>query len=52
MDKEKATEFVIKELGKHHDRNEIIRALCEQMGGRSPPAKARSLSFLGSACSS
>ena len=32
MDKEKATEFVIKELGKHHDRNEIIRALCEQMG--------------------
>jgi len=32
MNKEKATEFVIKELGKHHNRNEIITALCEQMG--------------------
>jgi hypothetical protein len=32
MDKEKATEFVVKELGKHHSRNEIIIALCEQMG--------------------
>lgn len=32
MDKEKATQFVIKELGKHHNRNEIIVALCEQMG--------------------
>jgi hypothetical protein len=32
MNKEKATEFVIRELGKHHNRNEIITALCEQMG--------------------
>lgn len=32
MDREKATEFVVKELGKHHSRNEIIVALCEQMG--------------------
>ena len=31
MNKEKATEFVVKELGKHHNRNEIIIALCEQM---------------------
>jgi hypothetical protein len=32
MNKEKATEYVIRELGKHHNRNEIITALCEQMG--------------------
>jgi hypothetical protein len=32
MDKDKATEFVVSELGKHHSRNEIIVALCEQMG--------------------
>ncbi len=31
MDKEKATEFVVKELGKHHNRNDIIVTLCEQM---------------------
>jgi hypothetical protein len=31
MNKEKATEFVVKELGKHHNRNEIIITLCEQM---------------------
>ena len=32
MNKEKATEFVIRELSKHHNRNDIIKALCEQMG--------------------
>lgn len=32
MNKEKATAYIIKELGKHHTRNEIITALCEQMG--------------------
>ena len=31
MNKEKATEFVVKELGKHHNRNDIIVTLCEQM---------------------
>lgn len=32
MDKEKATQFVIQELGKHHNRDQIIFALCETMG--------------------
>jgi len=32
MNKEKATEFVIKELGKHHNRNDIITTLCEKGG--------------------
>ena len=32
MDKEKAAELVIQELGKHHSRNDIIIALCEQFG--------------------
>ena len=27
---EELTNLIIKELGKHHDRNEIIRSLCEQ----------------------
>jgi hypothetical protein len=30
MNKEKVTEFVISELGKHHSRNEIITTLCEK----------------------
>lgn len=29
MDRKTAEEFVVKELGKHHSRNEIIVALCE-----------------------
>ena len=29
---EELTQFVIKELGKHHDRKEIIRKVCEQRG--------------------
>ncbi|CAG1013344.1 hypothetical protein ANAEL_04675 [Anaerolineales bacterium] len=32
MDKEEATQFVVRELGRHHNRNEIIMALCERMG--------------------
>lgn len=32
MDREKAVDFVVKELGKHHNRNEIIVTLCERMG--------------------
>lgn len=31
MNKEKATEFVVKELGRHRSRNDIIVTLCEQM---------------------
>lgn len=31
MDKEKAADFVVKQLGKHHNRNEITLALCERM---------------------
>ncbi|HMZ07926.1 MAG TPA: hypothetical protein PK078_09935 [Anaerolineales bacterium] len=31
MDREKAEEFVVRELGKHHNRNEIIVTLCEKM---------------------
>lgn len=29
MNKETATDFVIRELGKHHARNDIIQRLCE-----------------------
>ena len=29
MNKETATDFVIRELGKHHSRNDIIQRLCE-----------------------
>jgi len=29
---EELTTFIIKELGKHHDRKEIIRKVCEQGG--------------------
>jgi hypothetical protein len=32
MNKEQATEFVIRELGKHHQRNDIIQKLCEAGG--------------------
>lgn len=32
MNNEQATQFVINELGKHHNKNEIIVALCERMG--------------------
>ncbi|MEW5939901.1 MAG: hypothetical protein AB1750_09590 [Chloroflexota bacterium] len=32
MNKEQAEEFVVRELGKRHNRNEIIMSLCEQMG--------------------
>jgi hypothetical protein len=32
MNKEEATAFVIKELSRHHSRNEIIVELCQQMG--------------------
>ncbi len=30
MDQDAATAFIIRELGKHHSRNDIIQALCEQ----------------------
>ena len=39
MDQETAAEFVIKELGKHHSRNEIIVALCENMEINWPEAE-------------
>src|SRR5436190_1432444 len=32
MDQAEATEFVVRELGKHHSRDDIIRTLCEQAG--------------------
>lgn len=32
MDHAEATEFVVRELGKHRSRDEIIRTLCEQAG--------------------
>jgi hypothetical protein len=32
MDKEKAVQFVIQELGKHHSREQITIALCEKWG--------------------
>jgi hypothetical protein len=31
MSKEEATTFIVSELGRQHDRNEIIMALCEKM---------------------
>ncbi len=34
MNKQQATDFVIQELGKHHQRNDIIQKLCE-VGGIS-----------------
>jgi len=32
MNQQEATEFVIRELGKHHQRNDIIQKLCETGG--------------------
>jgi len=32
MDQAEATEFVVRELGKHRSQDDIIRALCEQAG--------------------
>jgi hypothetical protein len=32
MNKQQATEFVIRELGKHRQRNDIIQTLCEKGG--------------------
>ncbi len=32
MDKQAATDFVIRELGKHHQRNDIIQKICETNG--------------------
>ena len=32
MNKQEATDFVIRELGKHHQRNDIIQKLCETGG--------------------
>ncbi len=32
MNKQQATDFVIQELGKHHQRNDIIQKLCEAGG--------------------
>lgn len=32
MNRQQATEFVIRELGKHHQRNDIIQRLCETGG--------------------
>lgn len=32
MDKKQAADFVIRELGKHHQRNEIIKKICEVEG--------------------
>ncbi len=32
MDKQVATDFVIRELGKHHQRNDIVERLCELNG--------------------
>ena len=32
MDQQQATDFVIRELGKHHQRNDIIQKLCEDAG--------------------
>lgn len=29
MDRQQATDYVIRELGKHHQRNDIIQRLCE-----------------------
>ena len=32
MDQQAATDFVIRELGKHHQRNDIIQKICETNG--------------------
>ena len=32
MNQQEATEFVIQELGKHHQKNDIIQGLCEAAG--------------------
>jgi hypothetical protein len=32
MKREEAVDFIVQELGKHHSRNEIITALCQQVG--------------------
>ena len=32
MDKEKVKAFIISELAKHHDRNDIILTLCQKLG--------------------
>jgi len=32
MNEQEAVDFVIRELGKHHQRNEIIQKLCENVG--------------------
>ena len=32
MNKQQATDFVIRELGKHHERNDIVQKLCETSG--------------------
>ncbi len=32
MNKQEATDFVVRELGKHHSRNDIIQTLCETNG--------------------
>jgi hypothetical protein len=32
MNRQRATDFVIRELGKHHQRNDIIQRLCETGG--------------------
>lgn len=39
MQKEEITAYVVKELGKHHSRNEIIQHLCEQTGMMWPEAE-------------
>ena len=30
MNRQQATDYVIRELGKHHQRNDIIQRLCEE----------------------
>ena len=32
MNKQEATDFVVRELGKHHSRNDIVQTLCETNG--------------------
>ena len=32
MNQQEATDFVIRELGKHRQRNDIIQKLCEDVG--------------------
>lgn len=33
MNQQEATEFVIRELGKHHQKNDIIQKVCESVDG-------------------